>query len=123
VTNLSREAVTNRGAGTAIVVANGMVIAADEIAGYRTMILELTNTDASARIATILAGDPPGRASGGAASHSSRGNLALSVPATTGDILVVIDVGRHIRADGDIYIDFAASFTGVARLYVPPRGI
>lgn len=70
------------------------------------IIVRLTNTNGTARVATFKAGvNPP-------AFRKDLGDLAVSVPATTGDVLVVLESARFVQADGSIWVDLAASFAG-----------
>jgi hypothetical protein len=75
-------------------------------------IFRFTNTDSSARVATIVAGDNPPALSAGL------GNLDISVPATTGDLWVgPLESARFMQSDGTILIDLAASYAGVISVY------
>lgn len=66
-----------------------------------------TNTNGTDRVATILAGDSPPALSAG------QGNLAITVPATTGDMTVSgLESARYLQNDGTVNIDLAASYAG-----------
>lgn len=80
------------------------------------IVFRFTNTNGSDRVATILAGDsPPANAAG-------QGNLAITVPATTGDMTVAgLESGRYLQSDGTISIDLAASYAGAVRAFRVPR--
>jgi len=71
------------------------------------IVLRFQNTNGSDRVATILAGDSPPALSAG------RGDLAITVPATSGDIFVgPLESARFMQSDGTISVDLAASFAG-----------
>ena len=71
------------------------------------VIFRFTNTNGSDRVATIVAGDNP------PASAAGQGNLAITVPATTGDMMVGgLESARFIQSDGLVHIDLATSFAG-----------
>lgn len=75
-------------------------------------VFRFRNTDASARVATIVAGDSPPALSAG------QGNLDISVPATTGDMWVgPLESARFIQNDGTVQIDLAASYAGTVAVY------
>lgn len=80
-------------------------------------VFEFRNTDASARIATIVASvdNPPALSAG-------QGNLDISVPATTGVMRVGgLESARFLRKDGKVSIDLAVSFAGTVHAYRIPR--
>lgn len=101
-------------AGTTIDQANGMYIAASR---PELTLLRVANTNGTARVVTVKAGDsPPALAAG-------QGDLAVTVGATTGVQWVgPFESGRFIQADGTIEIDFAASFAGTITAFRVPRG-
>lgn len=101
-------------AGTTADPTNGHVISG---ARLRKLLIRATNTDASARVLTVKAGYAWAGGANGA------GDLAVSVPATTGDVLVgPLEGARFAQANGDIYVDLAASFTGkVTALALPDQ--
>lgn len=102
----------NMGAGVTIVVANGARIdGAGAVGGYSPLFIRVTQTDGTERVMTIKAGTAPG-ADGGAAHRAGLGDRAITVPASTGDMLIAIDPARHMQDDGTIDITFAASFAG-----------
>lgn len=80
------------------------------------LILRFANTNGSDRVATILAGDnPPADAAG-------QGDLAVTVPATTGVRWVgPLSSARFVQSDGTVLIDLAASFAGTVTAYRVPR--
>lgn len=80
------------------------------------IVFRFTNTNGSDRVATILAGDNPPAGSAG------QGNLAITVPATTGDMTVAgLESARFIQDDGSVSIDLAASYAGVVYAVRVPR--
>lgn len=112
VTLSSAGAATN--AGTAADVANGHVVTVDF--PLEELVLRFTNTNGTDRVATIAAGDSPPAGSAG------QGGLAITVPATTGDMTVAgLESARYIQSDGTLNIDLAASFAGAVRAFRVPR--
>lgn len=114
ITALAIDAGTARPAGTTVVVANGATIAA--AGNARKLLVELTNTDATSRVATFVAPtDNPH------AVRSSLGNLAVTCAQNVPQY-VVIESARFAQTDGAIHINFAASFAGTVRAYrLPPE--
>ena len=88
-----------------------------DLGGYplEEFIFRFTNTNGSDRVATIVAGDSPPAFSAG------QGNLAITVPATSGDMWIGgLESARFIQSDGLLHIDLATSFAGtVAAIRVP----
>lgn len=115
VTALTSGTAATNPAGTAINVSNGAAIAA---AGDTSrLLIRITNTNGSDRVATILAGDSP------PALRKGIGDLAITVPATTGDKVVVVESARFMQDDGAIHIDFGASMAGVVSAVRLPKAI
>lgn len=80
------------------------------------LVLRFTNTNASNRTATIVAGDTPPALSAG------QGNLVITVPATTGDMTVAgLESARFLQNDGTLQIDLEASYAGAVRAFRVPR--
>lgn len=80
------------------------------------LVLRFTNTNASDRVATIVAGDNP------PAGSASQGNLDITVPATSGDMTVAgLESARYLQSDGKLHIDLAASYAGAVRAFRVPR--
>ena len=80
------------------------------------VVFRFTNTNASDRVATIVAGVSPPALSAG------QGNLAITVPATSGDVTVAgLESARFMQADGTIFIDLAVSYAGAVRAFRVPR--
>lgn len=101
-------------AGTALDPTNGHVISAGR---FRKLMLRVTNTSAGAKNITVKAGVSPPALSAG------QGDLVVSVPATTGDVLIgPLEAARFSQANGDINVDVAASATGIiAAIQLPDR--
>lgn len=113
VSVLTQNALNTNPAGTAINTTNGANIAGPIDS---RILIRITNTNGTNRVATIKAGAdrPAGRA--------TLGDLAITVPATTGDVLVPIETARFLQSDGSINIDFAASMAGVCSAVKIPKG-
>ena len=114
-TVLALNAETANPAGTAIVHANTHVIT--PTGQSSKLAIRLTNTTASEKTMTILAGDnPPADAAG-------QGNLVLTFAAGDSTPVikwVVIESARFIQNDGTVRIDVAASTTGnIAAIELP----
>jgi hypothetical protein len=114
VTNLSSGVAATTPAGTTINTTNGAVITA--AGGTERLLIRITNTNGTNRVATINAGDNP------PAVRASMGALAITVPATTGDVSVVVESARFLQADGTIEVDFAASMAGIISAIRLPKG-
>lgn len=102
-------------AGTAIVAANTHTITPTK--GMRKLLVRITNTTASTKIATVTAGDKP------AAGSSGQGVLDVSL--TAGDVTpqitwVTLESARFVRSGGTIVITVAAAMTGnIAAFQMP----
>jgi hypothetical protein len=80
------------------------------------IVFRFTNTNGTNRVATIKAGANPPALSAG------QGDLAITVPATTGDMTVAgLESARFLQADGSIHIDLAESYAGAVRAFRVPR--
>ena len=110
IVTLSRTgAATN--AGTTADPTNGHTVA---LAGIplEEIVIRFTNTNGSDRVATVVAGDSPPALSAG------QGSLAITVPATSGDMTVAgLEWARYLQDDGSLSIDLAASFAGAVRVF------
>ena len=105
VTALTANAINTNPAGTAISPTNGANIAG--AGNTNRLLVRVTNTNGTQRVVTFKAGaNPPG-------SRKGLGDLAITVPATTGDVLVVLESSRFVKADGSIDVDFGASMAGI----------
>lgn len=79
------------------------------------ILIRIKQTDASARVATILAGDnPPADAAG-------QGNLTKSMAQNEVWWVGPLASARFLQNDGTVLIDLAASFTGTVEAFVIPR--
>lgn len=103
-TDLSVGVVTTTPAGVAINPTNGANIPSP--GPFRKLSVRVTNTAGASHIVTFRAGTYPG--SMGAA----LGDLVVTVPATTGDVVLQLDGSRHVQADGSINVDFETGMTG-----------
>ena len=113
VTLSATGAATN--AGTTADATNSHVV---DLGGYplEEFVFRFTNTNGSDRVATIAAGDNPPALSAG------QGGLAITVPATSGDMTVAgLESARYMQSDGTVNIDLAASFAGAVRVFRVPR--
>ena len=107
VTTIALNTSTANPAGTAIVAADTHVITPTKATSK--VLLRITNTTASTKIATILAGDnPPADAAG-------QGSLAVSLTdgsTTPQTAYVVVEGSRFLQNDGSIQITVASGMTG-----------
>ena len=115
LTSLALNTATLNTAGTAIVHANTHVITPTK--RLDKVLLRITNTTASQKVATILAGDnPPAGAAG-------QGNLDVTLAAgdsTATFAHVVLESARFLQNDGTIRITVAASMTGFIAAFQLP---
>ena len=113
VTTLTANTATTEPAGTTADPTNDHVISG---VPCEQLLIRLANTNGTDRVATILAGDnPPADAAG-------QGDLAITVPATTGVMWVgPLSSARFAQDNGDVNIDLAASFAGTVTAYRIPR--
>lgn len=107
VSSMTRSTALANPAGTAIVAGNNHIITPTRATSK--VLIRITNTTASTKIATITVGDnPPADAAG-------QGVLDISLTdgSTTPQIaFVVIDSARFLQDDGTIIITVAAAMTG-----------
>lgn len=107
VSSMTRNTSLANPAGTAIVAANTHTITPTRATGK--VLIRITNTTASTKIATITAGDnPPADAAG-------QGVLDISLTdgSTTPQIaFVVVEGARFLQNDGTIVITVASGMTG-----------
>lgn len=105
ISKLSANSSITTPAGTTLDPTNGHVISG---ARFRKLMIRITNTNGTNRVATIKAGAYPPAESAGL------GDLAVTVPATTGDVLIgPLESARFAQANGDIYVDLGASIAGI----------
>jgi hypothetical protein len=113
ITDLPTGVGTATPAGTTVVQANGANIAA--IKDAARLVVRLTQTSGAPVVATFKAGvNPP-------AVRKGIGDLAVSVPATTGDVMVTLESARFLQADGSINVDFAAGYVGKISVMRVPK--
>lgn len=113
VTTLAANTAAAEPAGTTADATNDHVISG---VPCEQLLIRLANTNGTDRVATIKAGDnPPADAAG-------VGDLAITVPATTGVMWVgPLSSARFAQDDGTVLIDLAASFAGTVTAYRIPR--
>jgi hypothetical protein len=102
-------------AGTAADPTNGHVVALGGVP-LEEVVFRFTNTNGTDRVATFVAGDNPPALSAG------QGNLAITVPATSGDMTVAgLESARFLQSDGTVEINLGASYAGAVRAFRVPR--
>lgn len=79
------------------------------------LVLEFTQTDATARAFSIMPGDNPPALSAG------QGALTQSVAQNAVWYVAGLESARFLQADNTLEIDLAASFAGSIRAYRVPR--
>lgn len=101
-------------AGTTVDPTNDHVIAAGS--DVDRLWIRCTNTNGTPRSLTVKAGvNPPSMRQGA-------GDLVISVPATTGDLLIgPLESARFAQADGSIYVDLEASIAGIIAAFRLPK--
>ena len=99
-------AATAWGAGTTITPANDAVVSPG--GNTQNLFLRITNTHGSDHTVTIKAGDNP------PAFRSGLGDLTVTVPATSGDVLIPLESARFVQSDGTIEVDFETDHAGKA---------
>jgi hypothetical protein len=114
LTSVSASAGTSTGAGLTIAPANGAVITASNTS---RILFRVTNTNGTDRTITIKAGDNP------PAFRAGLGDLAMVIPATSGDVVFSVESARHLQDDGTILIDFETSMAGKLWAFSLPTGI
>lgn len=97
-------AATAMGAGTTISATNDAVLSPG--GSTQGLFLRITNTHGSDHTVTIPAGDNP------PAFRASLGDLEITVPATSGDVLVPLESARFVQSDGTINVDFETNHAG-----------
>lgn len=114
ITALSANAGAANPAGTAITPANGANIAGAQ--DTSRLLVRVTNTHGSDHPVTFRAGvSPP-------AVRKGIGDLSVTVPQTTGDVLVVLESARFVKADGSIDVDFDTAMAGKISAVRLPKG-
>lgn len=77
-------------------------------------LIHVKNTNGSNRVATVSAGDNP------PAFRAGIGDLAVTVAATDGEQMIIVESDRFVQGNGDINIDIAASMAGTIAVYKLP---
>jgi len=113
VTSLPAGTATAESAGTTADPTNDHYIAASALTfPLEELMLVFKNTNGTDRVATIVAGDNP------PAANAGQGNLAITVPATSGVMVVLgLESARFLQNDGTLNIDLATSFAGTVHAY------
>jgi hypothetical protein len=113
IVGLAVDGGTAPGAGTTINVANGALLAAG--GNTQRLAIHVKNTAVADKNVTIKAGaNPPALAQG-------VGDLVVSVPASTGERLIVVESARFAQINGDIHVDFETGMTGTILAYRLPK--
>lgn len=120
LTNLTKDALINEPAGTAVDVPNGHYVDVGSLTGQ--LILWINNTFAGTKVVTIKAGaNPP-------AFRKDLGDLAVTAPNAARAFAGPFESARFIQAPGGtdggtggrIFIDLTAAMTGtIAALFIP----
>lgn len=113
VTELAAGTITAQPAGTTADPTNDHVITVDF--PLEELLLHITQTDATARVVTIVAGDSPPALSAG------QGNIEQSIAQNGVYVVGGLESARFLQSDGTLHIDLAASFAGTIRAYRVPR--
>jgi hypothetical protein len=113
VTNLPKTGATIRPAGTTADATEDHFV--DVSFPLEELVLEFTQTDATARAFTIVAGDSPPALSAG------QGSITQSMAQNSVYYVAGLESGRFLQSDGTLHIDLAASFAGTIRAYRVPR--
>jgi hypothetical protein len=114
-TDLSLNAGVAQAAGTTLVAAptnNMRIVQAD----LTRTVLRVTNTGGADLTFTVKAGTyPPSIAAG-------QGDLAVTVPATTGVRFITLESGRFTQNDGSVLLESSLT-TGTVTAYRLPKGL
>ena len=111
VTAVALDTAVVRPAGLTVTAADGATVPA--AGDTRKLLLEFNQTDATARVATIVKG---------AGIQAVRAGIGDLVTVGTQNVpeYVVLESARFAQADGAIHIDFHASWAGTVRAYRLP---
>lgn len=108
-------AATAWGSGTTLSATNDAVVAPGS--DTQGLLLRITNTHGSDHVVTIKAGaNPP-------AFRAGMGDLTVTVPATSGDVVVALESARFVQADGKINIDIETNHAGTIWAMRLPDGV
>lgn len=119
VTSLSMDAgvdVKSATIATAIDATNGHKISTD--GRTKRYLIHVKNTFAGAKVVTAKA--PSSQVP---AFRSGLGDKAVSVAASTGEQMLVLDAARFEQANGEIWLDIEASMTGTIAVYKLPDAL
>lgn len=97
-------AATAWGAGTVITPANDAYV--DCGGNTQGLFLRITNTHGADHTVTIPVGDDP------PAFRAGIGALEVTVPATTGDVIVPLESARFAQNNGYVHVDFEVDHAG-----------
>lgn len=109
VTELAAGTITAQPAGTTADPTNDHVVTVDF--PLEELLLHITQTDATARTVTIVAGDSPPALSAG------QGDISQSIAQNGVYVVSGLESARFLQSDGTLHIDLAASFAGTIRAY------
>lgn len=117
VTSLTPNAQNLTPAGTALDPANGHTIAAPPLRTSQ-LLIRITNTFAGTKLITFKAGgsNPP-------AVRKGLGDLAITIAASTGDNLFLLESARFGQVDGTINVDIAAGAVGFITAIALPKAV
>lgn len=113
VTKLVSGAITAQPAGTTADATEDHVLTVDF--PLEELLLHVTQTNATARVLTIKAGDSPPALSAGL------GDITQSIAQNAVYVVGGLESARFLRNDGTLHIDLAESFAGTIRAYRVPR--
>jgi hypothetical protein len=121
---LVQDGAVAQGSGDTIAASSPGVYIADPPGPFK-ILLVVTSTVASAQNVTVRAGGNGNTESGGANpgvpfEQATVGDLVVSVPADGTQFIGPFTTDRFTQADGALYVDFAAAFTGSIVAYQLP---
>lgn len=116
VTALAANAGTTNPAGTTINAANDIVVNAVGDGGL--LVLRVTNTHGTDHPITVKAGTDKSLAP-----RAGLGDLTVNVPATTGDVLVVLETARFKQSGDVINIDIETNHAGKVSAVKIPKAV
>lgn len=116
ITALSANAGVANPAGTTINAANDIVVNAVGDGGL--VVLRVTNTHGTDHPITVKAG-----ADKALAPRAGLGDLAVTIPATSGDMLIVLETARFKQPGDVINIDIETNHAGVVSAVRVPKAV
>ena len=81
--------------------------------GARQMLVHIKNTEASTNQVTFLK-SPSG------AGEAKGDVLTIPIPATTGEVIHIVDASLHTQATDELYVDFETGMTGDIAFFILP---